>query len=131
MVSLGFAEAKSDRSLFIYRRGGDTVWPLLYVDDIVLTASSIAILQRTISALQRELTMKDLGQLHYFLGIAVEHRPHDMFLQQRMYTLELLERAGMLDCKPCSTPVDTQAKVSSAGAPVSDPAVYWSLAGAL
>jgi hypothetical protein len=39
--------------------------------------------------------MKDLGQLHYFLGIAVEHRPHDMFLQQRMYTLELLERAGV------------------------------------
>lgn len=75
--------------------------------------------------------MKDLGQLHYFLGIAVEHRPHDMFLQQRMYTLELLERAGMLDSKPCSTPVDTQANVSSAGAPVSDPTVYWSLAGAL
>ena len=38
----------------------------------------------------------------------------------------------MSDCKPCTTPVDTQAKVSSdMGAPVSDPTAYRSLAGAL
>jgi hypothetical protein len=40
LVSLGFMEAKSDTSLFVYRRGVDTAYLLLYVDDIVLTASS-------------------------------------------------------------------------------------------
>jgi len=43
LLSLGFVEAKSDTSLFVYRRGTDTIY-LLYVDDIVLTASSLALL---------------------------------------------------------------------------------------
>jgi hypothetical protein len=52
LVSLGFVEAKSNTSLFVYRRGIDTAYLLLYVDDIVLTASSPELLQRTTTALQ-------------------------------------------------------------------------------
>jgi hypothetical protein len=73
ITSLGFVEAKSDTSLFIFRRGTDTVYMLLYVDNIVLTASSVALLQQTISALKQEFTMKDLGPLHHFLGVSVQH----------------------------------------------------------
>jgi hypothetical protein len=50
LASIGFVESKSDTSLFIYRRGDDIVY-LLYVDDIVLTASIADLLQRTIIAL--------------------------------------------------------------------------------
>jgi hypothetical protein len=75
LASIGFVEAKSDTSLFIYRRGDDTVYLLLYVDDIVLTTSTADLLQRTIVALQREFAMKDLGPLHHFLGITAERRP--------------------------------------------------------
>ena len=80
---------------------------LLYVDDIVLTASSQRLLQSVISSLQQEFAMKDLGQLHHFLGVTVEHRQSGLLLHQRQYALDILERAGMTDCKPCSTPVDT------------------------
>ena len=45
--------------------------------------------------------------LHHFLGVTVEHRPSGMFLHQRQYTLDILERAGMTACNPCSTPVNT------------------------
>jgi hypothetical protein len=76
--------------------------------------------------------MKDLSPLHHLLGVTVEQRFDDLFLHQRQYAQEILERAGMSDCKRCSTPVDTQAKVSSdMGAPVSDPTAYRSLVGAL
>jgi hypothetical protein len=75
MASIGFVEAKSDTSLFIYHRGNDTVFLLLYVDDIMLTASTANLLQRTIVALQWEFAMKDLGPLHHFLGITAERRP--------------------------------------------------------
>jgi hypothetical protein len=51
MVSLGFVEAKSDTSLFVYNHGIDTTYLLLYVDDIVLTASSPELLQHTTKAL--------------------------------------------------------------------------------
>jgi hypothetical protein len=53
LVSLGFVEAKSDTSLFVYRHGADTAYLLLYVDDIVFTASSPELLQRTTTALQQ------------------------------------------------------------------------------
>jgi hypothetical protein len=36
LVSLGFVEARSDTSLFIYHRDGITLYPLLYINDIVL-----------------------------------------------------------------------------------------------
>ena len=54
LLTLGFTEAKSDTSLFIYRRGDETAYLLLYVDDIVLTASSQQLLQSVISSLQQE-----------------------------------------------------------------------------
>jgi histone deacetylase 1/2 len=51
LLSIGFTEAKSGTSLFVFQRGTDTAYLLLYVDDIVLTASSPDLLQRIISAL--------------------------------------------------------------------------------
>jgi hypothetical protein len=75
--------------------------------------------------------MKDLGALHHFLGITVERRPQGMFLHQRQYTVDFLECAGMAECKPCTTPVDTQGKVFAAGPPVADPTGYRSIAEAL
>jgi hypothetical protein len=53
LVSLGFVDAKLDTSLFVYCRGADTAYLLLYVDDITLTASSPELLQRTTISLQQ------------------------------------------------------------------------------
>ncbi|XP_066365050.1 uncharacterized mitochondrial protein AtMg00810-like [Miscanthus floridulus] len=75
--------------------------------------------------------MKDLGPLHHFLGVSVTGRGGRLFLSQRQYMLDIMERAGMSDCKPRSTPIDTFAKVSSDGAPVPDATDYHALAGAL
>jgi hypothetical protein len=83
LLSLGFVEAKSDTSLFVYHRGTDLVYLLLYIDDIVLTASSTSLLQRTILALQQEFSMKDLGELHHFLGMHVQCRDGGLVLSQR------------------------------------------------
>jgi hypothetical protein len=62
----------------------------------------------------------------------LERWPQGLFLHQRQYAIDILERAGMSDCKPCSTPVDTQAKLSEDdGPPVADATSYRSLTGAL
>jgi hypothetical protein len=75
--------------------------------------------------------MNDLVPLHHFLGITAEHRPQGLFLHQHQYTIDILERAGMSDCKPCSTPVDTQAKLTKDnGPPFADVMSYRSLTGA-
>ncbi|WVZ80009.1 hypothetical protein U9M48_027527 [Paspalum notatum var. saurae] len=127
LVTLGFTEAKSHTSLFVYRRGDETAYLMLYMDDIVLTASSQQLLQRIITSLQQEFATKDLGVRHHFLGVTVEPRPSGPPLLHH-----ILERAGMSDCNPCSTPVDTQAKLSKdVGTPVADPTAYRSPAGVL
>jgi hypothetical protein len=132
LTTLGFIEAKSNTSLFIFCRGSDTVYLLLYVDDIILTASSTELLRRTISDLQREFAMKDLGPLHHFLGITVEHRSDDLFLHQLTYTLDILKCAVMADCEPCTTLVDLQAKLAGDSGPlVEDASQFQSIAGAL
>jgi hypothetical protein len=116
LASIGFVEAKSDMSLFIYRRGNDIVY----------------LLQRTIIALQREFVMKDLGLLHHFLGITTKRRSQGLFLHQRQYAIDILERAGMSNFKTCSTPIDTQVKLyEDDGPPVADATSYRSLTGAL
>jgi hypothetical protein len=132
LLSLRFAEAKSDTSLFIYQSGSDSAYLLLYVDDIILTASSTGLRQRIVSALQREFAMKDLRELHHFLGMHVQHCGDGLLLSQEQYMMEILDRAGMVECKPCSTPVDTNPKVSATdGVSVADASDFRSLAGAL
>jgi hypothetical protein len=77
---LGFVETKFDTSLFVFWHGSDTVYLLLYVDGIVFTASSATLLQETISSLKREFAMKDLGPLHHFLGVSIQHQADGLFL---------------------------------------------------
>nr|GEW49254.1 hypothetical protein [Tanacetum cinerariifolium] len=67
----GFVDAsRCDSSLLIYRQGSHVAYLLLYVDDIILTASSTTLLQHLIDSLHREFDMTDLGALNYFLGIS-------------------------------------------------------------
>ncbi|KAJ9545930.1 hypothetical protein OSB04_025637 [Centaurea solstitialis] len=80
---IGFSSSKSDQSLFIYKHGGDIAFLLLYVDDIILIASSNQFLWNIMSCLSSEFAMTDLGHLSYFLGILVHHSKGIMFLSQR------------------------------------------------
>jgi hypothetical protein len=105
---------------------------LLYIDDIVLTASSTRLLDRITTSLRSEFAMMDMGSLHYFLGIAVTRDSSGMHLSQAKYAVEILDNAGMTACKSAMTPVDTSPKLSaSAGPHVADLTKYQSLAGAL
>ena len=87
----------------MYHQGADTAYLLLYIDDIILTASAPDLLQRLTARLHDEFALKGLGPLHYFLGIEVVRRTDGFFLHQQKYAHELLERAGMLNCKPAPT----------------------------
>ncbi|KAK1626229.1 hypothetical protein QYE76_000544 [Lolium multiflorum] len=70
LATMGFTASKTDTSLFVLRSGSDTAYLLLYVDDIIVTASSTVFLRRLLERLHSEFAMTDLGDLHFFLGIA-------------------------------------------------------------
>ncbi|KAJ9542328.1 hypothetical protein OSB04_028834 [Centaurea solstitialis] len=97
---MGFSPSISDHSLFIYAHDQDTAYLLLYVDDIVLTTSSERLRKHIISRLSTEFSMKDLGRLSYFLGIAMTRHKDGLFLSQHKYAAEVIKRAGMASCRP-------------------------------
>jgi hypothetical protein len=80
---VGFVASSSDTSLFVLHQGTDMAYLLLYVDDIVFTASSTSLLQRLTSQLRSEFAMTDLSELHFFLGISVTRSSDSLFLSQR------------------------------------------------
>ncbi|GKE31307.1 ribonuclease H-like domain-containing protein, partial [Tanacetum coccineum] len=111
--------------------GTATAYLLLYVDDIVLIVSYEIFLQQIIASLHQEFSMTNLGSLNYFLGISVTRNSSRMFLSQRKYATEILERAHVVSCNPNRTPVDTESKLGDDGDSVSDLRLYRSLAGSL
>ncbi|GJY47167.1 ribonuclease H-like domain-containing protein, partial [Tanacetum coccineum] len=111
ITRVGFSHSRCDSSLFIYRLGTDTAYLLLYVDDIVLTASFDILLQQIIRSLHQEFAMTDLGPFNNFLGISVTHDSSRLFLSQKKYAIEILEKAHMVNCNPSQTPVDTESKL--------------------
>ncbi|XP_057529046.1 uncharacterized mitochondrial protein AtMg00810-like [Amaranthus tricolor] len=131
-TTIGFSNNISDNSLFVYCHGSDIAYLLLYVDDIILTASSDSLRESIMSKLSSEFAMKDLGPLNYFSCIAVTRTSTGLFLSQQRYASEILEKAGMSQCNSIATPVATSGKLcASAGFPCDDPTLYRSLAGAL
>ena len=55
--------------------------------------------------------MKELGELKHFLGLEVERTKEGLFLGQHKYTKDLLQRYGMIDCKPISDPMDPNVRL--------------------
>jgi hypothetical protein len=128
----GFLGSKADSSMFVFQSTVGIMVLLLYVDDIILTGSCPSLLQSFIHILSTQFAMKDLGDLHYFLGIEAMRTPQGLHLSQSKYTLALLSRANMLEAKPCSTPVPTISKLSfHDGDPLSNPSSYRQIVGAL
>jgi histone deacetylase 1/2 len=101
------------------------------MDDIVLTGSSPKLLADIVAHLRAEFAVKDMGELRFFLGINVKRTPEGFFLSQERYADDVLESAGMTQCKPVSTPIDSKGKLQADGFVIDDLASYRSLAGAL
>jgi hypothetical protein len=55
--------------------------------------------------------MKDLGLMHYFLGLEVWQSPERIFLNQGKYAVEILKRFDMLECKSMNTPMEAKLKL--------------------
>lgn len=104
---------------------------LLYVDDIILTGSSVVLLDQLISNLKSTFAMKDMGSLHYFLGIAVSLSSDGLFLSQRKYVEDILERTNMLAARAHQTPLSQKHGLHESVGPSVDPSEFRSVVGAL
>jgi hypothetical protein len=132
LISFGYVQSQSDHSLYI--KSTDTTFTalLVYVDDIVLAGNSSLEIQNVKLFLDQKFKIKDLGKLRYFLGLEIARSPQGIFVNQRKYTLELLQDSGFLAAKPVNIPFNPTTKLSSTdGAPLDDPSSYRRLIGRL
>jgi histone deacetylase 1/2 len=130
----GFVSSTADTSLFLLQRPEVTMYLLVYVDDIIVISTSDSATDRLLASLSSAFAVKDLGKLHYFLGLEVTHSDDSLTLTQKKYSLDLLGRAGMLECKAASTPMSSTDRLSALdGALLSsnDATEYRSIVGAL
>lgn len=118
--------------MFVRRSGQGTPILLFYMDDIIITGSSVSLLDSLINTLRSEFAMKDLGNLHYFLGVEVHNRHLGLHLSQGKYALQLLQKHDMHDSKSVQTPLATNAHLSTfEGKLLEDPYNYRQMVGAL
>ena len=130
LVSYGFFCSTADPSLFVYRVSNVTMLLLLYVDDIILTGNDQATLHAFIHQIGLEFAIKDMGLLHFFLGIEVHYTSSGLFLTQSKYAREVLQCATMDACNAIATPMQTSRSFDDDIA-FSDPHLYRSIASAL
>jgi hypothetical protein len=129
---LGFIASTADSSLFIYKDNKVIAYLLLYVDDIVLTSNTPTFLDHLIQQLNSVFDLKDLGSLHYFLGLQITRTSSRLYLNQSKYAQDLLKKHNMLDCKPTSSPSCPNTRLSlHDGDLLPDPHLYRSMVGAL
>ena len=131
VCSFGYRQSNADHTLFYKHRNGKSTILVVYVDDIVITGDDEPEITRLKKALAKSFEVKDLGFLHYFLGIEVAYGAQGIYLSQRKYVLDLLTEVGMLNCKPAVTPIEQNHRITAdAGKPI-DKHKYQRLVGRL
>nr|XP_016457830.1 PREDICTED: uncharacterized mitochondrial protein AtMg00810-like [Nicotiana tabacum] len=121
-----------DYSLFYKRNGESSVYVVVYVDDVLLTGTDQEEIAQLKVFLHEQFKIKDLGQLHYFLGLEIMYKDDGVIISQRKFVLDLLKEYNCLDYKPCSSPLDPTIKLKAReGTIPQDPTYYRKQVGKL
>ena len=127
-----FQHSRSDNSLFYAWNSGHITIVLVYVDDIIIIGSSPSLIQQTIHNMHQTFALKDLGELHYFLGIEVSKSSKGVSLTQAKYIVDVLDKHGMTNCSPVPTPMSIGYYLTKdSGEPIDNVSQYRSVIGAL
>lgn len=109
----GFSRSQADHSLYVKQTSDHLIIVIIYVDDLIILASKMSVLEWLKSKLAHEFEMSDLGELHYCLGVEFKRNRarRTITMSQRKYIEEVLKRFNMDDCKPIGTPLDVNSKL--------------------
>lgn len=132
ITHFGFQQSQADHSLFTKVQGDSFTAILLYVDDMVITGNNQKAINNVKTFLASCFKLKDLGMLKYFLGIEIARSTMGIFNNQRKYTLDILQEAGLLGAKPAKFPMEQSLKLTpTEGELLKNPVHYRRLVGKL
>ena len=100
-----FEKSKSEPTLYVKKRGTHILIVALYVDDLIYTGNSEAMMQMFKGDMMNTYEMSDLGLMKYFLGIEVVQVEDGIFISQKKYAENILKKNRLQDCKSVTTPL--------------------------
>ncbi|GJY38367.1 retrovirus-related pol polyprotein from transposon RE2 [Tanacetum coccineum] len=112
LVSYGFTNSVADTSLFIYNAHGVIVYFLVYIDDIIITGNNTSFIDKFVQQLHDRFALKDLGELHQFLGVEVISTMSGIFPSQHKYIRDILKTHHMDEAKEVTTPMHDSIKLT-------------------
>lgn len=104
--------SSSEQTLFIKQKEGKILIVSIYVDDLLFTSDDEELLDEFKHSMKEEFDMTDLGKMRYFLGIEVIQKADGIFICQRKYAAELIERFEMQNFNSVGNPIVPGQKVS-------------------
>jgi hypothetical protein len=92
MQQLGFTRCDIDQAVFFRQNGHKSMIVLVHVDDCMIAATSIILIDRFKAEISKHVEITDLGDLHWLLGIEIRcnHEKHTIHLSQRSYINSIL-----------------------------------------
>jgi len=119
---IGFKVLESDPSIFIFVKDGLRIIMPVFIDDITIVSSSQSAIDTLVQQLSQRLKLRDLGPTDFLLGIKITQDLESgiVSLSQRQYCLDMLERYGMAESNPVTTPINPGTILSSSMSPQSD-----------
>ncbi|WVZ14421.1 hypothetical protein V8G54_011987 [Vigna mungo] len=102
----GFEKCDFEHALFLKsEEGGKSLIVSLYVDDLVFTGNCGKMMVHFKESMKNEFDMSDLGKLRYFLGVEVLQCSEGIYISQRKFAREVIERFGMGSCNFVRNPM--------------------------
>lgn len=109
-----------------------TIFLLIYIVDIIITASDPAAITDLLQLLNVDFAVKDLSDFHYFLGVEVLKLNSSLLLSQQRYIMNLLKKKNMHEAKPVTPPMASSSALTAfSGDPMDDRSLYHSIVGSL
>ena len=107
----------------------------VHVDDLMILAQNISEMKRVKDSLKLQFKMKDMGELHYYVGVYIIHgiENKEVHLHQGQYIEKVLKKFGQTEAKPVSTPADLNVKLQKEDGVnrLVDAILYQSIVGSL
>jgi hypothetical protein len=112
LKKMDFVQSEHEHAMYRRSHDDDILLVGVYVDDLVITGSSLAAVEEFKEEMKRVFLMSDLGLLSFYLGIDMHQDAGGITLRQAHYTKKILEMAGMADCKAAATPMEERLRLS-------------------